>query len=403
MHKDLSDLARKFGPETARRVLERTKPFPNQEEPTNGAHLTEQSEGTDQPAGRPLTGSNLVDYSDRTINHEDTLLGERYLCRGGGMLLVAPSGQGKSSLTIQSAILLACGRTAFGITPARPMRCLIIQAEDDEGDIIEMARLLKCLRLTQEEKELVAANTHIEFINDATGQKAIEAADQILNQWPADLLWINPLTSYCGCDPKDEGKMLLFLRAQLNPLLSRHRCAVVVVHHTPKTNFRADTSGWKPSDWMYAGAGSATLTNWARAVMVIDPTETAGVFRFIAAKRGARIGWETYERYFAHSKAPGQILWVDATEEEITLSQNASSAVKTVDLDRLLKLVPVLDPIQSDSLEHQASQRLNVGLNKIQAGLRQLACQGKIFKRTIPNPSKGRPFVGWAQTPDAKA
>jgi hypothetical protein len=65
---------------------------------------------------------------------------------------------------------------------------------------------------------------------------------------------------------------------------------VVIIHHTPKTNFR-DTTEWKPSDWMYSGAGAAVLTNWARAYLVIDPCETHGLYKFIAAKRGKRIGW----------------------------------------------------------------------------------------------------------------
>ncbi|MEI9893776.1 MAG: hypothetical protein WDN28_07705 [Chthoniobacter sp.] len=42
---------------------------------------------------------------------------------------------------------------------------------------------------------------------------------------------------------------------------------------------------------MYAGAGSADITNWARAAVIIDPTHAPHVFKFIAAKRGARVGW----------------------------------------------------------------------------------------------------------------
>jgi hypothetical protein len=42
---------------------------------------------------------------------------------------------------------------------------------------------------------------------------------------------------------------------------------------------------------MYAGAGAADITNWARAILIADPTDDPVIFKFIAAKRGGRIGW----------------------------------------------------------------------------------------------------------------
>ena len=37
-----------------------------------------------------------------------------------------------------------------------------------------------------------------------------------------------------------------------------------------KTVYQA-TGEWKDADWMYAGAGSADIPNWARAVVVVEP------------------------------------------------------------------------------------------------------------------------------------
>ena len=50
------------------------------------------------------------------------------------MFIVAPSGLGKSTLSIQMAVLWCCGLIAFGITPHKALRILIIQSEDDQGD-----------------------------------------------------------------------------------------------------------------------------------------------------------------------------------------------------------------------------------------------------------------------------
>jgi RecA-family ATPase len=258
---------------------------------TDGTGFTAlKDDGTDaEDPQRILQGASFLDFSLRKIDHTQTLLGDRYLCRGGGLFIVAPSGHGKSVLVAQAAILWACEQIAFGIKPAKALRILIVQAEDDEGDIIEMSKIVDHLGLTDKQRKLVRDNTHVEFVNDATGYNFIELLDSFLRQWNPNILIINPYTAYLGADIKDDAANNQFLRNWLNPILTKYGCAVIIVHHTPKTNFR-DTENWKPSDWMYAGAGAACLTNWARAYLVIDPCEQSGVYKFIAAKRGKRIG-----------------------------------------------------------------------------------------------------------------
>ena len=51
-------------------------------------------------------------------------------------------------------------------------------------------------------------------------------------------------------------------------------------------------------------------------------------------------------------------------------------------------------------MTRKISERLKVGQKKVQAALKELEHQKKIFRRDIPNPGKGRDFVGWAQTPE---
>jgi|SRR5208337_374465 len=46
---------------------------------------------------------------------------------------------------------------------------LIVQAEDDEGNVIEMAKVVRHLGLDDQQLELVRENTHIEFVNDLRG------------------------------------------------------------------------------------------------------------------------------------------------------------------------------------------------------------------------------------------
>ena len=276
-------------------------------------------EGDPGTVQRKLTGTSILDYSTRTVDPGQTLLGSRWLCRGGGAFVFGPSGLGKSVLTIQGAVQWACAQTAFAIKPARPLRSLIVQAEDDEGDVIEMAKVVTHLGLDNQQRELVRENTHIEFVNDLSGDPFLKVLDTFLAEQPVDLVWLNPYSAYLGASVQDEAANVQFLRSRLNPILCRHQCGAIIVHHTPKTNFR-DTTDWKHSDWMYAGAGAAMLTNWARAIIVIDPTTKPGLYRFMAAKRHNRTGWPSFDRYFAHSTEPGKLLWVEAASEEVESS-----------------------------------------------------------------------------------
>jgi hypothetical protein len=79
----------------------------------------------------------LMSLADAKPDMAKTLLGNRFLCMGGGLLFVGPSGIGKSSASVQQDILWALGRPAFGIYPARRLRVLCIQAENDDGDLGE--------------------------------------------------------------------------------------------------------------------------------------------------------------------------------------------------------------------------------------------------------------------------
>jgi DnaB-like helicase N terminal domain/AAA domain len=338
-----------------------------------------------------LNWASLLDYSQRQINNDDTLLGNRYLCRIAGMFVFAPSGIGKSVMAVQAAIEFAIGRVSFGIKPARPVKSLIIQAEDDEGDTIEMSHIVDHLKLSEAQKKQVHQNTWMEFVNDLTGHAFVRRIDQLLEERPSDLLWINPYSSYLGADIKDDRANALFLRNWLNPVLTKHGCGAIIVAHTPKTNYR-DTSDWKPSDWMYAGAGAAILTNWARAVLVVDPTDTYGVFRFIAAKRAQRIGWQENQRFYAHSREEGKLLWVPADADQVALAKD-SRATQPADA---LQIIPKLDSVKREIFYHQAKLKLHLGEKRARTFLEVLIDEGKIFEWRFPRKT-GPPAIAYSQ------
>jgi AAA domain/Bifunctional DNA primase/polymerase, N-terminal len=343
---------------------------------------------------RLLRGASILQFSKRAIDPSKTLLGNRWLSRCCGGFVVAPSGHGKSTLVIQAAILWSCGRVAFGIKPAQPLRILIIQAEDDDNDIIEMAQMCDRLPLTEEERMLLNFNTHVEWVNDVMGAKFFPVLDDFLSQFRADLVIINPYTAYQGGDIRDDELNNDFLRVQLSAAMNKYNCGVLAVHHSPKTQFQK-TEDFSWHDWMYSMAGGSALTNWARAVLVIAPTDLPGTYRFIAAKRFEKIGWQEREYWFAHSVENGKVLWVPATQDQIATAKTTQRHDTPEDV---LGLIPVLSPLLQEKLFFEAKKSLHIGKNCVRDLVKILIHEGKVFEHIIPREG-ARSAKGYAKHP----
>lgn len=311
------------------------------------AEFFKHSENEAHKSPPPPQGRSILDFAETPPVLEDTLLGDRWLCRKGAALFVGPSGIGKSSASCQQDVLWGCGREAFGIKPARPLKIITIQAENDDGDLYEMASgVLKGLALTEDEIAMVRGNvTYFREFGRASQVFLREVVHPLLVEYCPDILRIDPFQAFYGRDISSAEQVAEFCRVGLNPLLDEFNCAAIVNHHTPKTNNR-DTSGWRQSDWMYSGAGSADMTNWARAILAIDPTMNPCVFKFIAAKRGKRLQWTDEEgqlaivRCFSHRT--DCVAWREATAdetEEVLKTSKASGRGKTA--EDLLRLIPM--------------------------------------------------------------
>lgn len=351
-----------------------------------------------RPIDTSFTVRSLTDYANAEIDAAKTLLGNRFLCREGGMLFVGPSGVGKSSASVQQDILWALGQPAFDIQPARPLRVATIQAENDNGDLTEMARgIMDGLDLTTEQREIVKQNTFYVSEKAKTAEEFISFIEAVLRVTKPDLLRLDPLQSYIGGDTSDPEVVSNFVHVGLNPLLQKYQCACIVNHHTPKTNTR-DTSKWKSSDWQYAGAGSAVLTNWARAIIIVDPCKNdSRLFRFIVAKRGWRVDWRdendmpTIFKHFKHAHENGVIFWQPATDEEV----EASIKAPKTKFD-LVDLVPADESIPKDDLIAKAKSE-GIGMNRARKFINELIDEKSLFVWKIPRPGTN-PRIDLART-----
>lgn len=347
----------------------------------------------------------LITLGEVEPDPKQTLLGHRFLCRGGGMLLLGPSGIGKSSASVQQDVLWGLGKPAFGIVPAQPLKILTIQAENDDGDLGEMVRgVCNALKLTDADKVAVRENVLYASERARTGVVFLaEVVEPLLEKHRPDILRIDPLLAYLGANINDAKETAAFLRNSLNPTLERYNCGAIINHHTPKVVNR-DTRGWRASDWMYAGAGSADVTNWARAILVIDPTHAQHVFKFIAAKRGGRIDWRTedgdvkYDRLFCHDTGVG-LAWRDGTEDDrlaIEIKKPKKSGVDKTKED-LYELVPSEGTIPKNALVSRA-QSFGIGFNRARGFIAELINAGELHVQKVKRP-KTNPEIHISRRP----
>lgn len=274
----------------------------------------------------------------------DEILMHRFLCRGGGMLWVGPTGVGKSTSVMQAAFCWCIGREAFGIKPKRPIRILIFQAENDDGDMAEFRDGIAAgLELTADKREICFQNVLVLTEYRLTGKAFCDEviAPQIRKHKP-DLIIIDPALAYIGGNNLTQEAVGTFLRNYLNPVIKAGTCAVIIVHHTNKPP-AGEKSQWQSSDFAYLGAGSAEWANWARAVLAIQNTSARGIFKLHAAKRSGRIGWKdasgarVYEKLIAHAKEPGRIHWRECDESELPTKGRPKNQSKRA---KVLALLP---------------------------------------------------------------
>jgi len=312
----------------------------------------------------------------------DELIQDRFLCRGATLLFVGRTGLGKSSFTLQLAIAWATGRECFGFRPTGPLRSLFIQSENDPRDLAEMrSGIFDGLELAQADRTAAGQAVHVATIDDSTGIEFVRRRlTPLVERVKPDLLWLDPLLAYLGGDASDQRTVSDFLRVHLAPVIHRARLGFIPIHHTPKAPREDNGNGWATTDFAYAGAGSAELANFPRAVVSLEPTKRTGIFKLRLGKRGRRLGWlevdgETpaYERLIAHGRRG--IFWREPDpDEELTASTGAFNR------SAILELVPGDRPISKDALISLAKTRKDIGEKRAKGFLAELLDAEEVFE-----------------------
>ena len=264
----------------------------------------------EQEPKRSYQRFNLDDLIDfRPANDPDCLIGNRWLGKGSTFVLSGEPGHGKSSLSIYFAAKWSLGLPAFGIEPDRALRCVIVQSENDEGDMAEPFNgQVDYKGLDESERKLLDENLIILQDYVSTGNDFAETLKHIIEDFKPDVVIADPLMTYAGCDLSRQSDVAAFLYNTLNPIIKESGILCGFVHHDKKPN--ADQNGKKKETRaMHNSFGSVVISAWAREVISLVCTDEKNKqFELQFGKRGNRTGVGSVVR-IRHTKEEGIIRW----------------------------------------------------------------------------------------------
>jgi hypothetical protein len=305
------------------------------------ATLAEARKGRRKVAGPTRMDFDALLSFERKEDPSCILGSHRWLCKGGSMLIVGQSGTGKSSLMMQAAVHWCLGRDFFGIKPAKPLRAVVLQAENDAGDISEALQdVIAGAYLDSAERATL--REHLAIFRDtvSTGTTFTAALRQLVIDQQADIVFVDPLLSFAGIDVSDQEQASKFLRHDLAPILLETGAVLVAMHHTGKPKAASDKEGHTVADLAYAGLGSSEFTNWFREVAVLFRCQgEEPIYKFGLTKRRGRAGLKDHanqfkgEIYIRHAAEKGVIRWEYSqppvqTEDEVAPRHSDSRPAK---------------------------------------------------------------------------
>ena len=246
------------------------------------------------------------------------LIGNRWLCRGSSLVLAGQAGTGKSALLMQACLCWTLGLDFFGIKVERPLRSLVIQAENDLGDMAESFQdICNGLHFDQAQRDDISDRLAIYRESVATGQDFGKVLRRLIAEHRAEIVFADPLMAYAGCDLSETSEASEFLRQVVQPIMNETGVILVFMHHTGKPKSKADTDGQTTADLAYQMFGSSEITNWAREVATLVRCQgDEPIYRLALTKRRGRAGLKDIEGYLTgqiyirHSPVQGEIRWV---------------------------------------------------------------------------------------------
>jgi RecA-family ATPase len=200
--------------------------------------------------------------------------------------LVAAGGTGKTTLKLTMGVCIATGRDFLGNRIPNPGSFVLLSSDDSQEDLDgALARVVHAMKLDQAETDLVRHKVRVHSLQGLAGDKTFSASpggvatDTGLSALIVDALsgigdlrvvGLDTLRQFSGGSSNDEQVMKLTI-AGATDVAAKLGCAVVISHHTGKTNFREGITD------MYCGSGSAAIADNCRFVLLLQSTNWSDI------------------------------------------------------------------------------------------------------------------------------
>lgn len=216
---------------------------------------------------------------------ENHILGKGWLRRGQWTLFTGGTGIGKSVAVEQIAACVACGKSIFGLTVARPFRVLLLTAENDEETL---KRDFEAIAEHEGlDPDLLDQNLQIHHAYALDGPELVAAVNAEIRRGGFDLLVMDNYQAFSGDDINGSKEWKAFIKP-LDRLLKEHRAAMLLVDHTGKPTER---KGWGRHDSVYMAAGTSRKANGARtSAELYSPADGDERYRLHFGKNWERAG-----------------------------------------------------------------------------------------------------------------
>nr|WP_249805953.1 AAA family ATPase [Bradyrhizobium sp. 76] len=173
------------------------------------------------------------------------LYGTAYIRKFIG-LTAATGGAGKSSLILLECVAMACGKDLLGVEPAEKLRVLYWNGEDPLEELERrVAGILKYYGLTKADlgsrlfiksgRDMPIRIAELDQGKAKIAKPMTRAMDKAVRDHKLDVVAIDPFVSSHGV-PENDNNAIELVAKKWADIADKTNCAVVLSHHTRKTN-----------------------------------------------------------------------------------------------------------------------------------------------------------------------
>ena len=297
--------------------------------------------------GEEFTFDDIMNFDPD--NDPDALFKNRWLSKGGSLMLASGAGVGKSTLLTQLVIGWANPHRRdihLGMEPLKPLKSAVLQVENDLGDVSEaFGGVVEGFKLNEAERDAVRDNVSFHRIVAVTSTEFLNELESFVALRQPDLVVLDPLSAFMSGDMMDASAVKDYLYLRLASIQARTGVLMVLIHHTGKPPKAQETAvEVSPTDLMYNALGSSLIQNYCRDVLmarrIVREENEAAVFALSACKRRRKAGFMTYTEdnlmepaqptdtlYMKHAE-DGHARWIQCAKPEEAKGKGKSSREK---------------------------------------------------------------------------